>query len=115
MYCTQVSFLKPVGMMTYSYSIRPWAWMAKGLGNWKTMSGLGMAQPSTNSRGLGISFMSPWGAPASTHWTILSISDWASARLFSNFFVVPSSYQGGIRRVETIRLMLFDHILTVSY
>jgi hypothetical protein len=51
----------------------------------------------------GISFGSPFGAPASTHFTIVSISLSLSERSFSNSWmpIVLSMCQGGICRAAT--------------
>src|SRR5271169_6307130 len=65
-------------------------------------SGLGMVHPSTNCRGGGRSFGSPFGAPAFTHATMVSIWACVSERLFANFSVCPSSNHGGMARSSTM-------------
>src|SRR5438045_2048997 len=106
---TQVSFVKPVGRITYWYCITPVAGTEKGLGNWNIMSGLGIVQPWTNGLGAGMSLGSPKGAPVSTQATsvLISLSDNEGA--FENFPNWGSANHGGIFFSSTADLIAFAH------
>ena len=68
---------------------------------------LGMLQPSTKVRGLGISLMSPMGAPASTQETIWCTSSELRRRSLAKWPYRGSANQGGILPVATCSLITF--------
>src|ERR1700736_3314555 len=85
-----------MGIITYLYCITPVAGTGKGWGSWKTMSGLGIVQPSTNCLGAGMSLASPKGAPASTQATSVLMSLWDNEASFENLPNCGSANHGGI-------------------
>jgi hypothetical protein len=89
------------------YSIVPLAGISNGVGSSMIASGAGIAQPSANRRGAGISLRSPSGAPASTHRTIVSISSCRSDASFENFPTWRSANHGGIFLVNTADRIAF--------
>src|SRR5690348_9734552 len=79
------------------------------------MSGFGIAQPSVNWTGLGASFGSPAGAPASTHATSVCFADSGSVRSFAQVPVCGSANHGGIFLVRTAVFIAFAHGRVESY
>ncbi len=80
---TQVSLVKPDGMITVIHSTTSFFGLAgtSVVGPSRMMSGL-MAHPSGHSTAAGASLRSPSGAPASAHFAMVSISFCLSERSF---------------------------------
>src|SRR6185369_4153103 len=93
----------------------PVAGTGKGFGSWKTTSGLGILQPSTNCFGAGISLGSPRGAPASAQAArvLISLSDIEAS--FENVPKCGSANHGGIFFCSTAALIAFAHGRVCSY
>ena len=80
-----------------------------------TTSGLPMVQPSTNVGAVGRSLSSPFGAPASTHATMVAISLSESRGSFLKTPCAGSAPHGGMVRVETRCLIDRAHGRASSY
>jgi hypothetical protein len=68
-------------------------------------SGSPNCHPSVSTGGLGSSAGLPRGAPASTHFTIVSICGWLRRASLANVPCAGSANHGGICRFETFSLI----------
>src|SRR6185369_16235159 len=75
----------------------------------KIASGLPIVQPSTSCGAAGMSLSSPFGAPASTHFAIVSTSASDRRGSFLNVPCAGSAPHGGIVRAVTRCLMARAH------
>ena len=106
-----VSFVNPPGMFTVVHSITFFSGRAgtRNSGPRTIRSGL-ICQPSgAQSIGAGASLASPCGAPASTHFVIVSICVCESDRSLAHVPCAGSANHGGICRDATLALMLRAH------
>src|SRR6185503_6835927 len=112
-----VSFVKPLGMFITIHSMTFLSGLAatRNSGPRTIRSGL-ICQPSgAHSIGAGASLASPCGAPASTHFAIVSICVCDSDRSFAHVPCAGSANQGGICFATTLFLMLRAHGRVDSY
>ena len=93
----------------------PVAGISNSVSIWKTASGLPIVQPSTNFGATGRSLSSPFGAPASTHATIVAMSFSARLGSFLNTPCAGSAPHGGIARETTRCLIDFAQGRASSY
>ncbi len=77
-------------------------------------SGSPNCQPSVSAGGVGSSAGLPRGAPASTHFTIVSICAWLSRASLANVPCAGSANHGGICRFATLSLIDRAHGRTSS-
>ena len=106
-----VSFVKPLGMLTVVHSMTFFSGRAgtRNSGPRTIRSGL-ICQPSgAHSIAGGASFASPCGAPASTHFVMVSICACDSERSLAQVPCAGSANHGGICRDATLALMLRAH------
>src|SRR3712207_6803078 len=80
-----------------------------------TASGVPIVQPSAYRGGFGMSLSSPFGAPASTHAAMVSMSFCDRLGSFLNFPCAGSADHGGISRFTTRCLIARAHGRTSSY
>src|SRR4051794_13650101 len=95
----------PVFAVKYLYGIVPSAGIVNSSSISKTASGVPIDQPSANVGVAGMSLSSPFGAPASTHAAIVSISCFVNRGSFLNIPCGVSAPHGGIVP-ETTRCLI---------
>src|SRR5216684_7564501 len=94
--CTQRSSLKFVGTISNVYSMSPLAGSDTACGIFKTKSGLGILQLSSQCRDGGASFASPAGDFASTHAASVAISADVKDGSLENLPTLESANHGGM-------------------
>src|SRR5262249_50833363 len=92
---------RPVGTRKYLYGTAPVAGIVNSSSIVKMASGLPMVQPSAIFGTGGRSLSSPFGAPASTHATIVAISSSVRRGSFLKRPCGESAPHGGIVRDDT--------------
>ncbi len=100
-----MSSVSPVGALKYLYGTAPSAGIVNSSSIVKIASGLPIVQPSANVGAAGRSLSSPFGAPASTQATMVSISFSLSRGSFLKVPCAGSAPHGGIAR-ETTRCLI---------
>src|SRR5437867_6588295 len=113
----RVSLVKPLGMVMFDHSMTFFGGRAgtRNSGPVTTTSGLICHPSAGHSTGGGASFGSPCGAPASAHFTIVSMSACLSERSLANTPCCGSANHGGIWRLSTLALMARAQGRVLSY
>src|SRR5437899_7997263 len=107
---TQVSSVKPVGMIAVIHSTTLFFGRAgTAVTGPSTIISGWISQPSAHSTGGGASFGSPGGAPLSAHFAIVSISLCLRDRSFRYGPYLGSANHGGIFRVATAAFIALAH------
>src|SRR5215813_9034177 len=114
---THVSLVNPVGTVNHIHSTTSFFGFAGTLNvGPSTIRSGRICHPSDGHwTGGGASFASPFSAPASAHFAIVSISAGFSERSFVKWPYCGSANHGGILRSSTAAFIAFAHGRALSY